>query len=48
MQEELGEEERAELGRLMGGVGKEADMIDTDASVSLVCALGKKKGERWS
>ena len=47
-QGKLGEEEKAGLGRLVGGVGKEADMIDTDASVSLVGALGKKKGERLS
>ena len=43
-----GEEEKAGLGRLVGEVGKEAGMIDTDASVSLVGAPGKKKGERWS
>ena len=40
----MGEEEKAELDRPVSGVGKEADMIDTDASVSLVGALGKKKG----
>jgi hypothetical protein len=44
----MGEEEKAELGRLVGEIGKEADMIGTGASVSLVGALGKKKGERWS
>jgi len=43
-----GEEEKAGLGPLVGEVGKEAGMIDTDASVSLVGALSKKKGERWS
>ena len=42
----IGEEEKAELGQLVGEVGRGAEMIDTDASVSLVGGLGKKKGGR--
>ena len=44
----MSELEQRELDLLVAQVNEEEGMLETGASVSLIDALGKKKGERWS